>query len=327
MDKERFKLSVVVRAYNQEKEVVRALKSIVSQTFDSLVEIIVGIDVSTDRTIEVVQEFCKTLPHNFTASIISHKERMGGGKNLMTCLCKCQGEYVTILDGDDYWIDRNMCSKLCAILDEKQEVGLAYGNFIIECPYIPEGRKEEKRADPGNNIFTQLLEGNFLGTNISIFRRSLLKFVDWDVFLAHKWSQDDYFIWLEFANHAKFYHIPDFVAVYTVVRNIVDDNILYESDLYDVTTTEVKEYYLNKYPNNTSLSKSDILDSHYKMRFRTAVLLGDYSYAMDAFSNMSYQLKQNRYYKLLSHKLVWYIYIYYRKLKHGKRNPLQGYFD
>lgn len=327
MDKDRFKLSVVVRAYNQEKEVIRALKSIVSQAFDSQVEIIVGIDVSTDRTIEFVQEFCKTLPQNITANIISHKERMGGGKNLMTCLRKCLGEYVAILDGDDYWIDRNMCSKLCGILDEKQEVGLAYGNSIIECPWIPNGREYNKMADPGNNIFTQLLEGNFLGSNISIFRRSLLKFVDWDVFFSHNWSQDDYFLWLEFANHTQFYHIHDFIAVYTIVRDLIDDNMLYESDLYDVSTTEVKEYYINKYPNNTALSISDIWDSHYKMKFRTAVLLGDYAYALDAFSKMSYELKQNRYYKLLSHMLIWYMYILYRKLKHGKRKPLQGYYD
>ena len=53
MDRSIPRLSVAIRAYNQEEEVIRALNSVIEQSFDGLVELIIAVDVSKDNTLSL----------------------------------------------------------------------------------------------------------------------------------------------------------------------------------------------------------------------------------------------------------------------------------
>ena len=320
-------ISVAVRAYNQEKEVVRALQSIVNQTVMCPVEIVVGVDYSTDNSLGVVQEFCKHLPDNYSYKILAHKEQLGGGRNFIACLEACTGKYIAILDGDDYYEDPEKNQKQMDVMEKDPSLGLVYGHYIIESPLAEGGRTNSERPAPEANIFTQMLKGNFLGTNITMFRRELLKYVDWDYYLSQQWPQDDYYLWLEISNHTKFYQIPEYCAVYTVARNLADDANLYASVAYDKKTTEIREYYIRKYPHNTELSVEDVWFNHYKTQFRHAVLAADYAFAHDAVEKMHALGRYERYYTIFGSKIVWYPYMLYRKIKFGTRKGFKGYFE
>lgn len=319
------KLSIVVRAYNQAEEVIRALSSIVEQNVSCKVEIVIGVDYSIDNTLQAVKEFCKDLPSNFVANVIAHPERVGGEMNFVTCMKACTGEYVAFCDGDDYYIDKDKSKKQIEILDNNPNVCLVYGNYIIESPYVEGGQKKQWRTEPGSNPFTTMLNGNYLGTNITMFRGELLQYVEWDVLLTNKWPQDDYFLWLEIAHRGDFYHMPDFLAVYTVTRHI-DDNTIKESCEYDVTTTQMKEYYIRKYPTCTDMTVDVVWNMHYKDQFRSAVLINDYLLAKDAVDHLLHLGKVDLYYRLLRVKIIWRMYMIYRKKKFGKRKALEGYF-
>lgn len=80
------RLSVAIRAYNQEKEVIRALTSVMEQSYKDPVELVIGVDVSSDNTLSVVQEFCNSLDDRFLFRILAHSERQGGTRNLISVL-------------------------------------------------------------------------------------------------------------------------------------------------------------------------------------------------------------------------------------------------
>ena len=312
------KLSVAIRVYNQEDIVLKALDSVIRQSYIGPVELILAVDLSSDNSLSVVQDYCKTLSDNFTYQIIAHSERQGGTRNLISALRACNGEYIAILDADDYWIDQEKSVKQISILDSDPGIGLVYGDFIIESGSIEEGHMEVKRPAPSNNVFTQLLYGNFLGTHVTMFRRSLLDYVDFTPLEEKKWSQDDYYLWLEFANHCKFHHLNDFVAVYTITRDTNAANIPYDACAYDIATTEVKEYYLKKYPDNTDLTIPDIWDMHFRMQFRAARLVKDHKYALEAINSISSlgKDKQSILFKLCKCRFFWRLYLAYFNKRH-----------
>lgn len=210
-------------------------------------------------------------------------------------------------------------------MDAHPEIGLVYGDFIIESPHIEGGSYHVHRPEPQDNVFTQLLYGNFLGTNVSMFRRSLLEYVDFSYLENKGWSQDDYFLWLEIANHTRFYHMMSDLAVYSITRNNDSASLPYEACAYDVTTTEVKDYYIKKYPGNTHLTSSDVWDMHYRMQFRTARIVKDYHYALDAIRSLSPEGGKTILYRLCLFRPFWELYLKYFHRKH-KTDNLSRYF-
>ena len=319
------RLSVAIRAYNQEKEVIRALTSVIEQSFFDPVELVIGVDVSSDNTLSVVREFCNNLSDRFQCKLLAHSERKGGTRNLISVLSACSGDYIAILDADDYWIDKDKTIEQIAVMDAHPEIGLVYGDFIIESPNIEGGSYRVQRPEPEENVFTQLLYGNFLGTNVSMFRRSLLAYVDFPYLGEKGWSQDDYFLWLGLANHTQFYHLKKDLAVYTITRNNDSASLPYEACAYDVTTTEVKDYYIKKYPDNTSLTSADVWDMHYRLQFRAARIVKDYQYAQDAIRSLSPKERKTVLYKLCRFRPFWDLYLIYFHKRH-KTDNLNRYF-
>lgn len=319
-------LSVALRAYNQENEIIRALNSVLEQNVSFDVELVIGVDVSTDNTLSMVRDYCKSLPGNFSYEILEHGERQGGTRNLISVLKACRGKYISILDGDDYWIDPEKSNRQIAVMEGDASIGLVYANYIIESRFLENGRKWQKHPAPQHNVFTQMLQGNFLGTNISTFRQELLGFVDFDLLLGKNWPQDDYFIWLEMANHAKFHHIDDFVAVYSVDRDVNSPSIPYDSCSYDKLTTEIREYYIRKYPQNTDLTVTDVWDNHYRYQLKSALIARDYDFAKDAIVNIHDKggWREELYYRLISNKVIWKVYMLYRSRK--KKSAIDKYF-
>ena len=80
------RFSIIMAAYNAEKEIENAIKSVLNQTFKNF-EFIVVNDASTDTTAEIVSRYGDV-------KLISHIEnkRAGGARN--TGLDNASGEYI-----------------------------------------------------------------------------------------------------------------------------------------------------------------------------------------------------------------------------------------
>ena len=199
--------------------------------------------------------------------------------NLIAILKECRGEYIAWLDADDYWIDPNKTAKEIAIMENDVSIGVVYTDDYIDSIYATNGLEERKRCTLTDDAFAQLLLGNYITSETVIFRSSLLKYIDWDE--MRKYPADDWFMWLEMSVHAKFYHLKDFTAAATITREISND-IPYASLAYAKKNLGLQKYYVNKYPDETNITNSNIEDAFYEDQLKTAILMGDYMLAKDA---------------------------------------------
>lgn len=99
-DEQSYKLSVALCTYNGEQFLQRQLDSILNQTVP-VTEIIVVDDVSTDNTINILDDYAAKYPGIFT--IIKNQKNTGARKNFETAISMCKGDIIFLSDHDDSW--------------------------------------------------------------------------------------------------------------------------------------------------------------------------------------------------------------------------------
>ena len=130
------KLSILVVTYNQEQYIRQCLDSIIGQNVNFDYEVIIGDDCSTDNTSAILDEYAAKYPFIY---VYHHPKNMGHVKNWECCLNRCQGEYIAILEGDDYWLDANKLQRQVDYLDAHPNVSLVITNIL---PVYEEGAKQ-----------------------------------------------------------------------------------------------------------------------------------------------------------------------------------------
>ena len=135
------KLSVFVVTYNQEQYIRQALDSILMQQVNFDYEIIIGEDCSTDSTPAICDEYAlhithSTLHKNHHASIrvFHHPRNLGLIGNWEFVLNHCHGEYIAMLEADDYWTDSHKLQRQVDFLDAHPETVLTFtsANVLYE---------------------------------------------------------------------------------------------------------------------------------------------------------------------------------------------------
>lgn len=96
-------ISIIIPVYNVEKYLEDCLFSVVNQTYKNL-EIIIVNDNSPDNSINIINKFSKT---DKRIIVINQKENGGYGKAVNTGFKKATGEFIGIVESDDF-IAKNM---------------------------------------------------------------------------------------------------------------------------------------------------------------------------------------------------------------------------
>ncbi|WP_319372284.1 glycosyltransferase [uncultured Ilyobacter sp.] len=120
-------VSVLVITYNHEKYIRKCLDSILEQEGDFQLEILVGNDKSPDNTERVLREY----EGDKKFIILNRKQNMGATKNLYDLYKKAQGEYIAVLEGDDFWTDPKKIQKQIKVLEEKDDSVLCFTDSHI----------------------------------------------------------------------------------------------------------------------------------------------------------------------------------------------------
>lgn len=92
------KVSVILAVYNVEKYIRQTLDSVINQTFKDI-EIIVVDNKSTDKTLDIVNEYAKK-DDRFVIYKNSSNLKQGIARNFGVQMAR--GEYIFFIDGDDY---------------------------------------------------------------------------------------------------------------------------------------------------------------------------------------------------------------------------------
>ena len=108
------RVSIIIPVYNVEKYLQECLSSIINQTFQDL-EIIIINDGSTDSSLNIINEFLKIDPR----IIVVDKKNEGYGKAINTGISLAKGEYIGIIESDDF-VDNNMFERLYSIANKNK---------------------------------------------------------------------------------------------------------------------------------------------------------------------------------------------------------------
>lgn len=181
-------ISVVIPTHNRKELLIRAIKSVQSQTFKEL-EIIVISDGSTDGTDEVVE---KIKNDDSRVCFISLPLAHGANAARNVGIQYAHGEWIAFLDDDDEWLPEKI-EKQVAIIEANSAVGLCYTG--VRCIYedygidylsIPSYQGELKKA---------ILLGNCIGTTSTVMVKKDL-FKECGLFDETLCALQDYDLWI-----------------------------------------------------------------------------------------------------------------------------------
>lgn len=122
------KLSVLLITYNQEQYIEQALGSILLQNTSFEFDVIVADDCSTDKTLEIITRYAENTDIKFV--FLKNTVNLGFIKNYQRAFEACDGEYIAILEGDDYWTDPKRLEKHADFLDNHRECSMSFNRII-----------------------------------------------------------------------------------------------------------------------------------------------------------------------------------------------------
>jgi glycosyltransferase involved in cell wall biosynthesis len=206
------KLSVAMITYNHERFIAQALESALAQNVNFDYEIVVGDDCSTDGTAAIVLDFQRRYPGRVRG--LFRNRNLGANRNFAGTLGACRGEYIAILEGDDYWSMTDKLQKQADFLDAHPDRAIccSRARFLDETGRA--GYEVHPTRPNGPYTNEDLLRGNFIITCSTVFRREFVprRFPGW----FYKMKLGDWPLFAMIAQHGSIEVMDEITAVYRV---------------------------------------------------------------------------------------------------------------
>jgi glycosyltransferase involved in cell wall biosynthesis len=122
------KLSILIICFNQEKYINQCVDSIIMQRIPFEYEVIVADDYSNDGTISIIKD--KLLGKVSNLRFLDNSKNIGISKNYKRSFAECKGEYIAVMEGDDYWTNPNRLHKHLNFLDDHRECVMSMNRYI-----------------------------------------------------------------------------------------------------------------------------------------------------------------------------------------------------
>jgi glycosyltransferase involved in cell wall biosynthesis len=213
------KVSVCVPAFNHEKYIAQMLDGALMQQTDFDFEIVIGDDASTDSTPDIIQQYIARNPGRIRAFL--HAENQGpkeprefaGRNNVLQLLKTCEGEYVAMCEGDDYWTDPLKLQKQVDFLDKNPDFAICHHNMLVT---YEDGSDSHSFNAPDQKLVStieDILEDKwFMATASWVYRNHFSKndFADWHA----KAAAGDWAVMIQLAAQGQIGYIPETMGVY-----------------------------------------------------------------------------------------------------------------
>ncbi len=261
------KVSVLMPTYMHEKYISQAIESFLSQkcTFD--IELLINDDCSKDNTAEIAAEYANKYPEK--VKFFAQKENKGLLENYRFLLSKASGDYIAILESDDYWTDQEKLEKQISFLENNKEYGLSFTGWTRD----RDGYQESYSNDSflcdlsTSEAYKYILLRNIIRAVTVVFRRSEFdKYCNIDNYIDNKFITFDYPVWLSILAHNKVHYLPECTAVYREIgTSISNASNLGKRLNFERETYKIRRYIINLY-GSAGLSAG-------KIRLREAIVL------------------------------------------------------
>lgn len=168
-------LSILLLCHNEAVFIRRALRSILSQSFDRPTEIILMDDGSVDGSADIVQaEMAAAARPAYALRVIRSDTALGNGAAFVRALAAARGLYYHVLDGDDFWIDPDKLRKQVEILDATPDLaGVAHRTIVRSAEDGSESfHPQQEPQKPVLHIEDLLAGGMYFHTSSVLYRNS-----------------------------------------------------------------------------------------------------------------------------------------------------------
>jgi glycosyltransferase involved in cell wall biosynthesis len=209
-DKNAFsRVSVLMLTFNRPQFIGRAIQSVLNQTYQDW-ELIVVQDGNHKLTADILQEF------QARDSRIRHFHREQPGNIANACnygIAHARGEYIAILDDDDFWAVPEKLEKQVSFLDSNEDYAACGGGVTVvdehgaaTLSYLKQQQDADIRrnalfANPMAHSTTMFRKST--ANSVGCYEESLAGFQDWD-------------LWLKLGKVGKLYNFPEVFLCYTI---------------------------------------------------------------------------------------------------------------
>lgn len=205
------KVSVLVMTYNHAEFISQALDSVLMQEADFDYEVLISEDCSTDGTRELVVGYQQRYPKQIR--LLLSPQNIRNNSVVTRGIQAAQGDYIALLDGDDYWTSPVKLQKQVDFLERHPECTLCFHNAtVIDEEDASPPWHWTPAGHPAISTLADLWLGNFIATCATVFRRGVIgEIPDWyiDLFPITDWP-----LHLLNAAHGKIGYINEVMGVY-----------------------------------------------------------------------------------------------------------------
>lgn len=168
-------ISVFVTSYNQRDYLREAIESVLAQTLPAS-QIIVVDDASSDGSPDLISDYARRYPDLFTP--VYHKQNTGVAQVRIDALEAVTGDYVTYVDGDDWFLPEKL-EKESAAIRANPEARIAFSNneYMSEDGSTLVRRWVDGEPVPQGDVFWQTIGRAF--PRRSLFRMELVHYDSW----------------------------------------------------------------------------------------------------------------------------------------------------
>ena len=156
-----------MNCYNGEKYLSQALKSVLEQTYDNW-ELIFWDNQSTDKSAEIFKKYNDIRFKYFYAS--SHTFLYEARNEAAR---RAKGEFIAILDVDDWWIPEKLEMQLFLFKDDK--VGFVYGNLWVFKEKEKKKKILSKKKLPTDKMLSNIFSNYMIGIGTIVIRKKYLE--------------------------------------------------------------------------------------------------------------------------------------------------------
>ena len=195
-------ISIIVPSFNREDTILRALNSVINQTYSNL-EIIVVDDCSSDKTVPLIKSLMETEPR---LQLVINPENQGPNYTRNRGIGHATGRYLSFLDSDDEWYPETIEILWKKIKTTSERVGVVYpGLLSITNAY-------ERKIYPRfrGNVFRDFMTKGAIGSYPLIKREVFTKvglFDESDE--LRRGGNQEYELWIRIAQHFEFECVDD----------------------------------------------------------------------------------------------------------------------
>ena len=247
------KVSVIMPVYNGERYIREAIKSILNQTYKNF-ELLIIDDCGQDKSMDIVRAYAKI---DDRIRIIYNRSNKGIAYSRNVGLDVCDGEYIAIMDDDDYAFNYRL-SKQVEFLDNNPQYDVVGG----KAKWIDgEGRVIKPEIDllkDEKKIKTMFLFFNIVNNSEVMFRKEIVdKYnIRYEDGLL---GMEDFKFWIRVSKISAISNIDDLILLHRMTPNNETNRVMNEKQ------DERKELFSSLQRYSLELSGFKLTEAQYRI--------------------------------------------------------------